>query len=241
MGLDPSVTRFADPVLASVVGLGCDAISAYTARQVSMPGFPEFRGYRSLKNSHWHSFPGGNDGFSRFFIKALIPDAIAGERNFEDIQNGRVNFAALDRKRNRVRLRLGSSVVRVEHRGSGDGKTVSIVYEQGGRLYSLKARGVVMATGGRIARRVVRDLPEEHETAYGQFHVSPILVANVAVTNWRFLYKLGLTACKWFTGFGFGCNIRKPMMVGDYRPPLHPDKPNVLTFYVSFHEPGLSA
>jgi spermidine dehydrogenase len=31
------------------------------------------------------------------------------------------------------------------------------------------------------------------------------------------------------------------MMVGDYRPPLHPDKPNVLTFYVSFHEPGLSA
>lgn len=241
MGLDSAVTRFADPVLASVVGLGCDAISAYTARQVSMPGFPEFRGYRSLKNSHWHSFPGGNDGFSRFFIKALIPNAIEGKRSFEDIQNGRVNFTALDKKGNRIRLRLGASVIRVEHRGSGDGKTISIVYEQGGRLYSLKARGVVMATGGRIARRVVRDLPEEHETAYGQFHVSPILVANVAVTNWRFLYKLGLTACKWFTGFGFGCNIRKPMMVGDYRPPLHPDKPNVLTFYVSFHEPGLSA
>ncbi|MGD8351580.1 MAG: NAD(P)-binding protein [Nitrospirota bacterium] len=241
MGLDPAVTEFADPVLASVVGLGSDAISAYTARQVSMPGFREFRGRRSLKTSHWHSFPGGNDAFSRLFVKKLVPDAIEGRQNFEDVHNGRVNFAALDRAANRVRLRLGSSVVGVEHEGSGDGKRVSVVYQKGGRLYSVKSRGVVMATGGRIARQVVRDLPDGHQSAYGQFHVSPILVANVAVTNWRFLYRLGLTACKWFGGFGFGCNIRKPMMVGDYRPPLHPDKPNVLTFYVSFHEPGLPA
>jgi spermidine dehydrogenase len=239
MGLDPAVTGFTDPVLASVAGLGADAISSYAARQVSMPGFPEFRGRRSLKKSHWHSFPGGNDGFSRFFIKALVPDAIEGGKSFGEIHNGRVHFPALDREGNRVRLRLGASAVRVEHQGSGDGKSVSIVYEQGGRLHRLKARGVVMATGSRIARRVVRDLPGEHRAAYGQFHVSPILVASVAVTNWRFLYRLGLTACKWFGGFGFGCNIRKPMMVGDYRPPLHPDKPNVLTFYVSFHEPGL--
>jgi spermidine dehydrogenase len=30
------------------------------------------------------------------------------------------------------------------------------------------------------------------------------------------------------------------MYIGDYRPPLHPDKPTVLTFYISFHQPGLS-
>ena len=239
MGLGPAVTGYADPVLASVVGLGSDAISAYAARQVAMPGFPEFRGRRSLKRSHWHSFPGGNDGFVRYFIKALIPGAIEGGKSFGDIHNGRVNFSALDKEGGRVRIRLGASVVRVEHQGTGEGKSVSIVYEQGGRLYRLRARGVVMATGGRTARRVVRDLPEEYRAAYGQFHVSPILVANVAVTNWRFLYRLGLTACKWSGGFGFGCNIRKPMMVGDYRPPLHPDKPNVLTFYVSSQEPGL--
>jgi spermidine dehydrogenase len=241
MGLDQAVTEFADPVLASVAGLGCDAISAYTARQVSMPGFPGFRGRRSLKTSHWHSFPGGNDAFSRLFVKKLVPDAIEGGRSFEDVHNGWVNFAALDRAANRVRLRLGASVVSVEHLGPGDGKRVSVVYQKDGRLYRVESRGVVMATGGRIAREVVRNLPPEHREAYGEFHVSPILVANVAVTNWRFLYRLGLTACRWFGGFGFGCNIRKPMMVGDYRPPLHPDKPNVLTFYVSFHEPGLPA
>jgi spermidine dehydrogenase len=237
LGLDPAVTRYAHPVLASVVGLGCDAISAYAARQVSMPGFPEFRGNRSLKRSHWRSFPGGNDGFSRYFVKALIPGAIEGGESFGDIHNGRVNFSALDREGGRVRLRTGASVVRVEHESTGKG--VSVVYERGGRLHRLRARAVVMASGSRTTRRVVRDLPPAHAAAYGGLHVSPILVVNVALTNWRFLYRLGFTACKWSSGFGFGCNIRKPMLVGDYRPPLHPDKPTVLTFYVSFQRPGL--
>ncbi|MHB8879888.1 MAG: NAD(P)-binding protein [Thermodesulfovibrionales bacterium] len=238
--LEPEVTRYADPVLASVVGLGCDVISAYAARQVSMPGFPEFQGHRSLKNSHWHSFPGGNDGFSRHFIKALIPDAIEGSKSFADIHNGRVRFPALDRESNKVRLRLGSSVVRVEHEhNSVKGKTVTVTYLHNGKLYCVMARSVVMACGSRLSRKVISGLPVSHTEAYDQFYTSPILVANVALTNWRFLYQLGFTACKWSGGFGFACNIRKPMYVGNYRPPLHPDKPIVLTFYISFHQPGL--
>lgn len=239
--LDPEITRYANPVLASVVGLGCDVISAYAASEVSMPGFPEFQGHRSLRNSHWHSFPGGNDGFSRYFIKALIPDAIEGGKSFGDIQNGQVRFPALDREGNKVRLRLGSSVVQVRHEdGSTPGKSVTVIYLKDGKLYRLKAGSVVMACGSRLSRKVVLDLPANYTAAYNQFHVSPILVANVALTNWRFLYRKGFTACKWSSGFGFGCNIRKPMFVGNYRPPLHPDKPTVLTFYISFHQPGLS-
>lgn len=238
LGLDPAITQYADPVLASVAGLGCDVISAYTARQVSMPGFPEFQGRRSLKNSHWHSFPGGNDAFSRCLVKAVIPDAIEGGTKLPDIQNRRIRFQALDREGNKVRVRLGASVVHVGQKDNPD-KLIHVVYLQDGRLYRLKARGVVVACGSRMARKIVSDLPSAFADAYSQFHVSPILVANVALTNWRFLYKLGFTACKWVDGFGFGCNIRKPMYVGDYRPPLHPDKPTVLTFYVPFHEPGL--
>ncbi|HJW31460.1 MAG TPA: hypothetical protein VJ508_19660, partial [Saprospiraceae bacterium] len=232
--LDPEITRFANPVLASVVGLGCDVISAYTARQVSMPGFPEFQGHRSLRNSHWHSFPGGNDGFSRYFMKALIPDAIEGGKSFGDIQNGQVRFPALDREGNKVRLRLGSSVVQVKHEnGLTPMKSVTVIYLKDGKLYRIKARSVVMACGSRLSRKVVSDLPSNYTAAYDQFHVSPILVANVALTNWRFLYRMGFTACKWSSGFGFGCNIRKPMFVGNYRRPLHPDKPTLLTFYIS--------
>ncbi|KAF0145455.1 MAG: hypothetical protein FD156_1025 [Nitrospirae bacterium] len=238
--LDPEITRFAHPVLASVVGLGCDVISAFAARQVHMPGFPEFQGLRSLKNSHWHSFPGGNDVFCRYLVKTMIPASIEGGNKFDDIHNRKIRFQSLDRNENRVRIRLGASVVRVEHEGGTTSGNVSVIYLKDGRLYRLKAQGLVMASGSRLSRKVVADLPSSYKDAYDGFHVSPILVVNVALNNWRFLYRLGFTACKWFDGFGFGCNIRKPMYVGNYKPPLHPDKPAILTFYVSFHQPGLA-
>jgi spermidine dehydrogenase len=243
MGLDPQVTRFADPILASGLGLGCDVISAYAAYQISMPGFTGFTGRerpRRLEESTWHSFPGGNDGFSRYILKALIPNAIDGSSSMEAILNNRINFDALDRPENRIRMRLGSMAVRVEHEALPEkSDSVLITFSKGGRLYRLKARAVVMASGGWINRRVVKDLPEEYREAYEQFHYSSVLVVNVALTNWRFLYKLNMTGCRWFRGFGYSCNIRQPMIVGEYRPPLHPDKPIVLTFYVPFHYTGL--
>jgi spermidine dehydrogenase len=240
MGLSPEVPRFAHPILASTVGLGCDVISAYAAHQVYMPGFPNFRGHRSLKTNHWDSFPGGNDGFSRFFIKALIPEAIEGKKKFEDIQNRPVRWAALDKPDNRVRFRAGASVLRVQHEGDpAKSEHVLVTYLRDGKAFRLKAGAVVAATGSYSARRIVQGLPAGHRDAFAQMTFAPMLIVNVALTNWRFLYHLGYTACRWFEGFGFSCNIRRPMVVGEYSPPLHPDKPIVLTFYVSFQRPGL--
>jgi spermidine dehydrogenase len=68
------------------------------------------------------------------------------------------------------------------------------------------------------------------------------MVVNVALTNWRFLYKLGASAARWFgDGFGFSCNIRRPMVAGAYHPPLHPDRPTILTFYLGLYTRGKSA
>jgi spermidine dehydrogenase len=116
---------------------------------------------------------------------------------------------------------------------------VIVTYVKNGQTYRLRAKAVVMASAGWANRHAVIDLPEEYKRAYENFFYSPVMVVNVALTNWRFLKKLGLTGCRWFDGFGFSCNIRKPMNVGDYKQPLHPDKPVVLTFYVPLHYPGL--
>src|ERR1700691_3198612 len=72
------------------------------------------------------------------------------------------------------------------------------------------------------------------------FPRSPMLVVNVALDNWRALYKLGYTACSWRGGFGVTANLRAPMYIGSYRPPLDPDQPIVFTFYVPFNQYGLS-
>jgi spermidine dehydrogenase len=244
MGLSSEITDFANPVLASGLGLGCDAISAYGAYQISMPGFMGFtrrKRERRFEVSDWQSFPGGNDGFSRYQVKAIIPEAIDGSHSFEDILNNPVNFDVLDRPENSIRMRLGATALCVEHGDSREeSDAVLVSYFKGGKVHRLKARGVVMATDSWINRRIVGDLPEKYRNAYRQFHRSAVMVVNVAVTNWRFLYRLGLTGCRWFEGFGFSCNIRQPMIVGNNSPPLHPDKPIVVTFYVPLFYPGLT-
>jgi spermidine dehydrogenase len=105
----------------------------------------------------------------------------------------------------------------------------------------LTAKAVVMASGGWVNRHVIRDLPDTHHRAYDAFIHSPVLVANVALTNWRFLERLGVAAAIWSQGFGFTCNIRRPMIVGGQAQPLHPDQPTVLTFYAPLFKPGLPA
>ena len=236
MGLDVAVTKFADPVLASAGGMGCDVMSAYIAKQLGMYGlYPD----APVNPVNRHSFPGGNDGFARHFVKLLIPGAITGKNNFEDIMNSPINFNKLDHEDNKIRLRLSSNVIDVHHTS----KSVNVTYYKNNELTKINAKAVVMASGGWINKYIISDLPQAYKNAYEQFNHAPMLVANVALTNWRFLKKLGITAYQWSGGFGFHTNIRKPMHVGNYKPDLDPDKPITLTFYVSFEKTnqGLSA
>jgi len=85
----------------------------------------------------------------------------------------------------------------------------------------------------------VRDLPAAHREAYAQFYRSPCLMANVAVRNWRFLYNLGMTGCRWFEGIGNYLSIRKMAVVGGTPESFGPDSPTVLTLKVLYARPGL--
>jgi spermidine dehydrogenase len=116
-----------------------------------------------------------------------------------------------------------------------------VAYTQGGKLYRLKAKSVVMAGGGWITKHVVRDLDTERRNAYSQFLYAPYLVASVAVRNWNFLYKLGISGGEWFEGFGRYVDVRKMAKFGVDSPVAGPDEPTVLTFFVDFAKPGLPA
>lgn len=254
MKLSPEVTRYADPILAGAVGLGCDAISAYCAYSVAMPGFRGFdsglKGFRTsdnpdddfptrLRNFSLIGFPGGNSVFARYFVKHLVPSGIEGDHKLEDVFNQNVDFAALDTPNQPVRMRLGSTVVFVQHDGPPESaEQVWIGYLRDGKAYKLRARHVVLAGGNWMNQYVARDLPEDFHQACREFHRSPMLVVNVALNNWRFLYDMGMTGWHWWDGFGFGSNIAQNMVIGKYRPVLHPDKPILMTFYVPFYYPG---
>ncbi len=227
-----TVRTYLSPVAGGGSGLGADALSAYAeyAADVLLPWDYE-------KGSQM--FPGGNAGVARHIVKALIPDTFHGEATQADICRSAVNFPALDREGQDTRVRLRCTTIAVQHEGdAGGGGAVRVVYLHGGKLYSVRARTVILAGGSWTAKHIVRELPPLQRDAYAQFYRSPCLMANVAVRNWRFLYKLGITACRWFEGIGDYTAVRKLSTFGDVSPTISPDSPVVLTLKILFSYPG---
>ena len=224
------IRLFVAPHEAAARGLGPDALSgAWYVRMIGRRGDIER-----------HSFPDGNTGFTRHIVKTLITNAIPGPQTLEAVCRNPVNFGALDRPGSQVRIRLRSTAIAVEHEGATEKSAfVRVVYCCNGKIYRLKARTVIMAGGGWITKHVVRDLPSIHRDAYDQFHYSAHLVANVALRNWRFLHKLGLSGGRWFEGFGYWTEVRTTATFGSDSKTIGPDSPTVLTLVVPLFYPGL--
>lgn len=216
-------------------GLGPDALSAYCEY-----AFDALHCLDDSPETGWQSFPDGNSGIARHMVKTLIPDSIPGPKSLEAICRNNIDFAQLDRPGQSARIRLGSTVVRVEHAGKPKKSSfVWVTYTREGKVYRLKARSVVMAGGCWSTKRVVRDLPAIHSRAYDQFFRSPCLVANVAVRNWRFLYRLGVSGVEWYEGLGSFMVVHTvPQFSTDIKS-IGPDSPVVLTIKVVYCYPGL--
>ena len=231
-----TVRTFLSPIEGGGYGLGPDVLSAYCNYAIENQ-FPE-DGDDELGDQ---MFPDGNGGFARLMVKTLIPDAFAGPRTVDAVWQNPVNFGALDRASQATRIRLNATVVRVEHAGgSASAPHVVVTYGRGTRLYRVKARAVVVAGGSWTAKHIVHDLPASHREAYAQFYRSPCLMANIAVRNWRFLYRMGLSGCRWFGGLGDYLAVRRMALVGNEPRTIGPDSPTVLTIKVLFAQPGLS-
>ncbi len=221
---------------AAGFGLGPDALSAFLEYEWSrtVPTVDD-----SMETGI-QMFPGGNSGLNRLMVKTLIPEAIDGPRGMETTWKNRINFSALDRPGQQIRIRLQSTAVRVEHAGDpAKSEYVWVTYTREGKLYRLKARTVVMAGGGWMTKHVVRDLTADRQAAYSSFSYAPYMVANVALRNWKFLSNLGISGGNWFEGFGRFTEVRKVAKFGTDSPSVGPDLPAVLTFFVDFSKPGL--
>ena len=186
------------------------------------------------------SFPGGNDGIARHIVKTLIPDSIPGASTLEAVCRHNINFQALDRPGQAARIRLSSTTVWVKHEGDPlKSNFVTIAYTRGGKVYRVKARSAVLAGGCWTSKRIVRDMPAAYRQAYDQFYRSPCMMANVALRNWRFLYRMGISGCQWFEGLGSFTAVRKVPTFATDAETIGPDSPVVLTLKVLFPHYGL--
>ena len=233
-GYDPSVTRMVEPIVGLLSGVSTDAACARLGRQlVEAPDRPMAV-----------SFPGGNAPFPRALLRRLLAGSLPGT-DFSTLMYGPIHFGALDLPDQAVRIRLNATALRVEHLNGGLGRdALAVTYEREGSLFKVGARAVVMASGGWVNKHILVDMPSDLRAAYEQFSYAPALIVNVVLRQWRFLYDLGITACRWFEeddGIGYCCNIRQNMVTEGHSPTLHPDRPAVLSFYMGLPIPGLPA
>jgi spermidine dehydrogenase len=230
------IRTYLSPDLGGGSGLGADALSAYSEYAADLLHPYEKEGEAV------QMFPGGNTTIARLLAKALIPASIAGELTVEDVTRHSVNFAALDAPESRARLRQNATALAVSHQGDPQrAEALEIVYSQNGQLFRVRARSAVMAGGSWTTKHIVRDLSPAHQAAYAQFFRSPCVMANVALRNWHFLAKLGVTGCRWLGGaVGSYFEVCRKALVGDVPATISPDQPMVVTLKILFSRPGLS-
>jgi spermidine dehydrogenase len=230
------IRTYLSPDLGGGSGLGADALSAFSDYAADLL-HPYEKNGESVQ-----MFPGGNTTIARLIVKTLITAAFAGDANPDAVTRNSVNFAALDLPDSHARIRLASTVLHVSHEGDPSrADSLQIIYEKNGQLFRVCARSAVMAGGSWTSKHLIADLPAAQRAAYSQFFRSPCIMANVAVRNWRFLAKLGITGCRWFGGnIGNYIELRRMALVGDISSQFSPDSPTVLTVKILFSYPGLS-
>jgi len=231
-----TIRTFLSPVEGGGSGLGPDALSAFCEYAADL-----LHPWDDGSSDAVQMFPGGNTTIARLMLKALIPAALDGGASVDDVTRNTVRFAALDVPGAPARLRLSSTALSLNHDGEpAKAGTVSIAYLKDGKVFRVKARSVVVAGGSWTAKHILKDLPEAQRKAYAQFYRSPCMMANVAVRNWRFLQKMGITGCRWFEGMGNYMDVRRMAVCGDVEPTISPDSSIVLTLKILYSYPGAS-
>jgi spermidine dehydrogenase len=218
-GWGPELTHLIDMWVRSDYGAGVDTLSAAS-------GFWNYSGSGTVK----FKWPGGLSGFARHLVNALIPNSFTEN----DIINADINHAALDSLENQISIRLESTVVDVHHEGPAEtADHVLIKYMKGNQLFQLKAKSVIMAGGGYMAKRIVTDMPQTQKEAYEKFHYSAYMVANVWVNNSRALDNLdfGYSGSIWDPKIASFITIADGITDEGHDPNRDPERPNCITLW----------
>jgi spermidine dehydrogenase len=228
MGVDdPGAHTFLSGMTTPFTVVGIDAIPAAYAIEMFLPG-PKGVAGAPGDEPYIHHFPDGNASVARLLVRSLIPQALSG-KSMRDIVTVRADYDALDKPGNDVRIRLSSTVVKVNHAGDPrNAETVAVEYVRDGKRYLASGRKCIMACYNMMIPYLCNEIPDTQAQALRSLVKQPLVYTNVALTNWRACKKLGIGATyspgQWhnyvFMDF--------PVSLGEYHYSHSPDEPVVL-------------
>ncbi|MCP4784549.1 MAG: NAD(P)/FAD-dependent oxidoreductase [Fuerstiella sp.] len=224
---DPLVIRMARMSALDWGSLGTDMMGIRGADGAGAMGFPP-RPVYDPDNPYIHHFPGGNAGFTRAFVKRMIPDVAVGN-NAEELVMAAFHYDELDKAGNAVRIRLNSTVVNVHHEGDpANASEVSVTYMNNNKAYRVRAKGVVMACYNVIIPYICSDLPEEQAAALKLQTKSPLQYTSVGLKNWRAFKELEIGVAMSPGNMHQNAMMDFPVSMGGYEYTRSPEDPCII-------------
>jgi len=251
---DPGVIAFYQTRTNGEWGVGIDAEPALDCWALGLSGFqgmkldpgPAMRmsysagGYSTGGSPRFH-FPDGNASIARLLVRELLPDAVPG-RSAEDIVTARVAYDRLDLPERQVRVRLNSTVVRVQNVTAKEGGNAVLVgYVSGDKLYEVRAAGCVLACWNMTIPYLCPDLPQKQKEALHYLVKVPLVYASVGLRNWHAFHKLGVHTIQSPGAYWDSTALNWPIDIGDYKSPRSPELPILVHMSRTPCKPGLPA
>ncbi|MEJ5999418.1 FAD/NAD(P)-binding protein [Paucibacter soli] len=236
---DPALIALLSMPLVEDMALGGHAVRLADAFEGGLLGLPGVAAVRDWwdgpepeelpaeladdESAYVYHFPDGNASIARLLVARLIPGA-ASCRSVEECLAARLDYGALDRPGQPVRLRLNSLAVLAQNTAQG----TRVRYRRGAGLYEVRARHTVMAGWHMMAAHLMPELPARQREAMRANIKIPMVYAQVALRQWAPLKKSGVAAAYCPGSFFQFVQMDFPVALGHWQPRREPDAPMVL-------------
>ena len=256
--VDPGVIPYYQKRTHGLYGVGIDAVGALEV----WPRYPGFRGMNidpgpfhrlsfTAMGEHVpktvpynYHFPDGNASIARSLVRKLVPGSAPGN-TAEDIVTAKFDYSALDREQNQVRIRLE------QHRRYGRAtwairrtrkKSKSFTAERK-KLYSVRAKSVVLACWNMMIPYVCPELPEKQKEALKYGVKVPLCYIAVGLRQLARFRENGhpRRIRARHVSHRESISSRLPGSATTFRKSRHPDEPILVRTGREPCKPGLSA
>lgn len=227
--LSDTAISFFEGMTDDFLALGIDGISCEDARSSFLPGFDKLRlpplskaAEAEISEPYIYHFPDGNATIARMMVKRLIPE-VTRASTVEEVVMAKFNYAKLDTKKSRVRLRLNSTAVNV--RNVKNGAEVVYAWADDDKLHKVFAKKVVMANYNSTIPYIVPEMQQDQKEALAKCVKTPLIHAKVIIKNWESFKKLGVHEIYSPKMFYARTKLDYPVDIGAYKHPRNPNEP----------------
>ncbi|MCV3445769.1 NAD(P)-binding protein [Campylobacter lari] len=226
--LSPQAVKFFEGMTDDFLALGIDAVSCEDARVSFLPGFDklgldpiEGEALAEMEEPYIHHCADGNATVARLMVRRLIPDVSKKGKDMDEITLAHFDYSKLDLAKNKVRLRLNSTVINVENTKDG----ALVTYVNKGKNYRVKAKKVVMANYNSMIPYIVPSMPQDQKDALSKNVKTSLLHTKVIISNWEPFIKLEVHEIYSPKMPYARTKLDYPVDMGGYHHPRDPKKP----------------